>query len=257
MALNNSIMKASNNNTIQKQSISYVCGGEEITLSPAIVKSYLVSGDASNVTTQEIMMFMSLCKYQKLNPWVKEAYCIKYGNQPATLVVSKEAFQKRAEANPNYDGMDSGIVVITANGEIDYRKATLKLQNESIVGGWAEVYRKDRTHSTRVEVSFDEYAGRKKDGTLNNQWATKPATMIRKVAIAQALRETFPANLGGLFTAEEQGTDDIPPAINIQQESEPQEVVMEQPMSEIPTQAEPQAQPEQATIEAMFYGNNQ
>lgn len=53
--------------------------------------------------------------------------------------------------------------------------------------GWAEVFRKDRAHSSRVEVSFDEYVGRKNDGTINGQWSKKPATMIRKVAIVQAL----------------------------------------------------------------------
>lgn len=42
-------------------------------------------------------MFINLCKYAGLNPWLKEAYCIKYGNEPATMVVGKEAFMKRAE----------------------------------------------------------------------------------------------------------------------------------------------------------------
>jgi hypothetical protein len=54
-------------------------------------------------------------------------------------------------------------------------------------------------------VSFEEYAGRKKDGTMNGQWSKKPATMIRKVALVQALREAFPKAFGGLYTAEEQG----------------------------------------------------
>ena len=59
-----------------------------------------------------------------------------------------------------------------------------------------------------MEVSFDEYAGRKKDGSLNSQWSKKPATMIRKVAQVQALREAFPSNLAGLYTAEEQGQEE-------------------------------------------------
>ena len=102
------------------------------------------------------------------------------------------------------------------------------LDQEKIIGGWAEVFRKDRTHSTRIEVSFNEYAGRKKDGSLNNQWATKPATMIRKVAQVQALREAFPESLSNLYTSEEQGVD------------EPTGAVIEQP-SEVT--AEPVKQP--------------
>lgn len=59
-------------------------------------------------------------------------------------------------------------------------------------------------------MSFDEYAGRKKDGSLNGQWSKKPATMIRKVALVQALREAFPKTFGGLYSAEEQGMIEEP-----------------------------------------------
>lgn len=58
-----------------------------------------------------------------------------------------------------------------------------------------------------MEVPFDEYAGRKKDGSLNRQWSAKPATMIRKVALVQALREAFPQTFGGMYDADEVGMD--------------------------------------------------
>ncbi len=58
-------------------------------------------------------------------------------------------------------------------------------------------------------VGFDEYAG-KKDGSLNSQWAKKPATMIRKVAVVQALREAFPDRFQGLYAQEEfQNVSDV------------------------------------------------
>ena len=76
------------------------------------------------------------------------------------------------------------------------------------MGGYAKVFRRDRTHSYCVEVSFDEYAARKKDGSLNSQWSKKPATMIRKVALVQALREAFPENFSGLYSEEEAGTEE-------------------------------------------------
>lgn len=193
----------------KEQSTSFSVNGMEVTLTPSVVRNYLVSGDKERVTMQEVAMFINLCKFSGLNPWLKEAYCIKYGSEPATMVVGKEAFLKRGESNPAYDGMASGIIVsIDETGEVEHRTGTFKLDGETIVGGWAEVFRKDRSHSTRVEVSFDEYAGRKKDGSLNSQWSKKPATMIRKVAQVQALREAFPSNLAGLYTAEEQGQEE-------------------------------------------------
>lgn len=203
--VNNRLSKPTNQQ--QEQVVVYEANGMEVKLTPNTVRNYLVSGNKENVTLQELAMFINLCKFSKLNPWVKEAYCIKYGTEPATMVVGKEAFQKRAEANPNYDGSEAGIIVFNEeSGEIIYRKGTMKLPGEEILGGYAEVWRKDRSHSTRIEVSFEEYAGRKKDGTLNGQWSKKPATMIRKVALVQALRETFPSSFGGMYTAEEQGT---------------------------------------------------
>lgn len=189
--------------------VIFQVNGMEVKLTPSIVKNYLVSGDKERVTDQEVAMFINMCKFSSLNPWLKEAYCIKYGNEPATMVVGKEAFMKRAELNPEYDGFEAGIIVFDPEaGTIDHRVGTITISGEQIIGGWAEVWRKDRAHSVRLEVSFEEYAGRKKDGTLNRQWAAKPATMIRKVALVQALREAFPASLGNMFTAEEQGVED-------------------------------------------------
>ena len=122
------------------------------------------------------------------------------------MVIGKEAYMKRAEANENYDGFEAGSIVLDAQTqEIIHRTGCFKLPSEEILGGWAKVYRTDRTHAYEAEVSFDEYAGRKKDGSLNAQWSKKPSTMIRKVALVQALREAFPSVFGGMYTAEEKG----------------------------------------------------
>lgn len=203
MAVNNTLAPKKQNTSVSKFSTDT----GEITLSNQIVRQYLTNGNGQ-VSDQECMMFIALCKGQKLNPFLKEAYLIKYGNsQPATMVVSKDVYQKRAENNPQYDGKKSGIIVLS-DGCIEYRDGTFYLPDEQLVGGWCEVYRKDRSHSERVEVSFDEYVGRTKDGEINGQWSKKPATMIRKVAIAQALREAFPTDLNGMFTAEEMNVSD-------------------------------------------------
>ena len=228
---------------------TYEAGGSQITLTPDIVRKYLVSG-SGNVTDQEIAMFISLCRYSHLNPWVHEAYCIKYGSSPATMVVSKEAFQKRAETNPAYNGAASGIVVEDdQTGEVIYRVGTLKRPGETVIGGWAEVYRKDRTHSTRVEVSLDEYIGHKSDGSVTSMWASKPATMIRKVALAQALREAFPSAFGGMYTAEEQGAAEPEmTAVPISPEESPQEAAkaIEAPKEQAPKAPEMAPEAEEA-----------
>lgn len=190
------------------QEVVYEANGKRLTLNPGMVKKYLVSGDADRVTDREIVVFMQMCANAGLDPWQREAYCIKYGDRPATMVMGKEAFQKRADADPNFDGQEAGIVVVDEDGSLQHREGSLVLPGEKLMGGWAKVWRKDRTHPSVAECSLEEYMGRKKDGSVNSQWSGKSATMIRKVALVQALREAFPARLGGMYASEERGYDE-------------------------------------------------
>ena len=149
-------------------------------------------------------MFLKLCEGQKLNPFLREAHLVKYGNQAATMIVGKDAFTKRAEANDNYKGTKSGVIVVNLNNEIQEREGTFYLKGrEELVGGWARVSFKNDKEDVYNTVSLDEYMGRKKDGSATSMWSTKPATMIRKVALVQALRDAFPSALGQMYVAEE------------------------------------------------------
>lgn len=200
MAVQNSITKTEAPKKEMK--CVYKSGDNEVTLTPQFVKQYLVTGDAQNVSMQEVVMFINLCKYQQLNPFLREAYLIKYGSQPAQLIVGKAAFEARAERDERYEGYDAGIVVQKKNSELEYRKGTLILPDEKLVGGWAEVYIKGYTKPIYTAVSLSEYS------TGKSTWAQKPATMIRKVAKMQALREAFPNALGSMYTADELGHSD-------------------------------------------------
>lgn len=207
MAVNNTLARQEQRNPLE---IRFMAGTEEVKLTPDTVKRYLVSGDPSNVTAQEVVMFMNLCKFQHLNPFLKEAYLIKYGSQPATIVTGKSALEKRAARCEGYKGFKAGVIVINTAGELENRIGTLVLNGEELVGGWCDVYVEKFTEPVSVTVSLDEYIGRKKDGTINSQWSGKPATMIRKVAKMQALREAFPEDFAGMYSAEEIGGGDIP-----------------------------------------------
>ena len=182
--------------------VIYEVDGNEVKLTPSIVQNYIV-GSQSKITMQEFKFFTELCKARKLNPFLKEAYCIKYGNEPAAMVVGKDAILKRAILNQNYNGIESGIIVLSEKGEVIERKGTFKLDTEQLVGGWAKVFRKDWEHPTYTSVSFSEVAQKKGDGSLNKNWSTKGATMVEKVAKVRALRETFIEDLGGMYEAEE------------------------------------------------------
>ena len=170
--------------------IKYQAGENTVELSPDIIRKYLVAGQGK-ITDQEIMLFLKLCEYQKLNPFLREVYLIKYGEEAATMVTGKETFLKRAYRHPDYQGHKTGI---STDGQV----------------AWAEVYVKGYQVPIRCEVDFKEYVGKKKDGTINRMWATKPNTMLKKVAIVQALREAFPETFGGMYSQEEINTIDSP-----------------------------------------------
>lgn len=155
------------------------------------VKNYLVRGNG-DITDQETLMFIELCKAQHLNPFINEAYLIKFGSQPAQIVTGKDVFVKRAYKNPNFEGMKAGIVILS-NGEMQYREGSLKAPKEQLIGGWCEVYVRNMKFPIRSEVSLEEYS--KSQAT----WKQMPCVMIRKCAMVTALREAFPEDLQGLY----------------------------------------------------------
>ena len=188
--------------------VKYETDNGEVTLSKDIVKRYLVSGDPSKVTDKEVMMFIQKCRYQGLNPFLREAYLIKFGNAPATMVTGKDTFVKRAAKSKLCTGYEAGVIVQKEDETVEYRKGALVLPKETLVGGWARVYRKDWKVPMEITVGLEEYQRYNNKGELMTNWQKMPATMIRKVALVQALREAIPEEFGGLYSPEEMPIDD-------------------------------------------------
>ena len=187
--------------------VTYKVDDQEVKLTPKIVQDCLV-GTTAQITMPEFKLFTELCKVRKLNPFLREAYLIKYSNnQPASIVVGKDAILKRAVLNAKYNGMKSGIIVLNECGDVVERKGTFKLDSEQLVGGWAEVFRKDWENSIYCSVSLAEAIQKKGNGEPNSNWSKQPATMIEKVAKVRALREAFVEDLGGMYEAEEMNVE--------------------------------------------------
>lgn len=195
------------NNQKNEITVKYNIGEDEIKLTPSIVQNYIVGTDAT-ITMQEFKLFTELCKVRKLNPFLREAYLIKYkSGTPASIVVGKDAIVKRAVLNPNFNGMESGIIVTNDKGEVIERPGTFKLPSELLVGAWAKVYRKDWQFPIYSSVSLEETIQKKSDGSVNSNWSKQPATMIEKVAKVRALREAFVEDLSGMYEAEEMNVE--------------------------------------------------
>lgn len=176
--------------------------GQRMTVTFDDVRNFI----CKEATIAECRIFLETCKQYHLNPFTKEAYLIHYDNKngdtASTIVLGKTCYMKMAEAHPQYDGFEAGVIVMDeAAGELIHREGSIVYQGETLVGGWAKTYRKDRSRPFYEEVNFSEY------DTKKSLWATKPATMIRKVALVHTLREAFPATFGGLIDESEVPVD--------------------------------------------------
>lgn len=192
-----------------RNELKYEVAGKEITLSPSIVNQFVTKG-GGNITPDEAFNFIQLCRYAELNPFLNEAYIIKFGNQPAQMITGKEAFMKRAERQKSYNGFKAGIVVFNSKGEIEEREGTIIIDGkEQLLGGWAIVFRKDRDNEYKVTINFDEFAKRKNNGELQSTWQSMPANMIRKSALVNALREAYPDQLGAMYTEDEPNLTEV------------------------------------------------
>lgn len=180
---------------------TFEANGNTVELDADTVRNYLTNGNGK-ATDQEVAMFINLCKYQGLNPFLREAYLIKYDDKaPASTVVGKDAFTRRAAQIPECKGWSAGVAVVTQKNEYQEREGTIVLPGEKLVGGWCAVGREGWQNPFKSTVNLSEY------NTGKSMWAKMPATMIRKVAIVQALREAFPDKFQGMYDQSEMGAD--------------------------------------------------
>lgn len=173
--------------------------GRSIIITFADVKRHI----CPKATDQEIVVFLKMAQSLNLNPWAREVYLIKWAEgEPASYVIAEESYLKAAEQCKEYDGHEAGIVVKDAAGNLTHEVGTIFVEGENaeLVGGWAKVYRSDRKYPFYIAVNFKECAKSNREGKLTKFWNSMPATMIRKVALARALREAFPSRLGGMVT---------------------------------------------------------
>ena len=190
--------------------------GQRMTVTFDDVRNFI----CKEATIAECRIFLETCKQYHLNPFTKEAYLIHYDNKngdtASTIVLGKTCYMKMAEAHPQYDGFEAGVIVFVPEvGELIHREGSIIYKGEELVGGWAKTYRKDRSRPFYEEVNFSEY------DTKKSLWVTKPATMIRKVALVHTLREAFPATFGGLIdeselSAEEAAAGAVPTRRRVQ-----------------------------------------
>lgn len=140
----------------------------------ALIRDMFAKGCNDN----EFAVFIELARRYRLDPFSRQIWAIKYGNNPAQIFVGRDGLLAIAHRTGVFDGLESGIRV-----------------NGNSISAWARVYRRDMSHPFEDEVFLEEYS------TNQNLWKTKPKTMLQKVAEAHVLRKAF--SISGLYSPEE------------------------------------------------------
>jgi phage recombination protein Bet len=158
---------------------------------------------AKGVSDNEFMLFLHLAKTYGLDPFAKEVWCIKYGNNPATIFTSRDGYLKIASRDKQMNGIVSDavcagdVVERLADGHVTH---TYGNPRGELVGAYALVHRKDRAYPAYFYAPLKEYCA-----GSNPTWKKYPTAMIIKVAEAMALKRAF--SISGLVTQEEIGLD--------------------------------------------------
>jgi len=175
---------------------------DAIKLSVRIVQEMICvpsrSGKVCNET--DALKFMMFCKAKALNPFEGDCFLLGYDSTEDgktttsfSLITAHQAYLKRAEVHPEFDGMDSGVIVREkATNTIIDREGDFLLDDDFILGGWATVHFKTRRHPMKKRVALKTF------NTGKSRWKKDPAGMIVKCAESDALRSSFPTMLGPL-----------------------------------------------------------
>lgn len=147
----------------------------------------------------EFKTFVQIGLATGLNPFLREIWAVKYGPS-AQIFVGRDGYRKSAQRHPLYDHHIVDAVYSNDNFEKTETgvKHTYNLKDRGqLLGAYCAVKRKGSEQACFVYVELKEYS------TGRALWKDKPATMIKKVAEAQALRMAFQELFAGTYAEEE------------------------------------------------------
>lgn len=168
-------------------------------------KNLLMNTICKGATKEEFELFLHACRRTGLDPFMRQIYAVKRKEKTAqggwrdaiTIQTGIDGYRLIAERTGRYAPGKETIYQYDTSGNLISASSYVKKRTDD--GTW---------HEVSATAFYDEYVQTTKDRetgveTPTKFWHKMRHTMLAKCAESLALRKAFPAELSGIYTAEE------------------------------------------------------
>lgn len=180
------------------------------------IKSYLAKDDVKRIVQDEyinmilrlhpdvkkssVIEHLNLVALSGANPHKKQVYFTSYfskklGYAVGTTVFSYRFFEDVANQTGEFLGCDCNVMVD------EYFNPLIGEFNKTLKA--VAIAKRQNRDDVTFTAWYPEFVQKNYKGEVNNMWSEKPHTMLRKCAIAGALRSQFPETLGSFLIEDE------------------------------------------------------